>query len=363
MTFAIAPTITPTTGTKSAPLTATFTANASGGMAPYVYEWSFGDGLSSVLATDTHTYKTGRTATVSLTAMDSLGATATWSTSYVINPVLVAAFEHQVIVSPTGANSLVVVDHTAGGTAPYTYLWDFGDGTTSTAQNPSHTWLEAGCYVLRQTVTDADGHSSTTAANALVNIPLYVIVTATPALGSEPLTVDFTAAAAAGESPYVYTWDFGDGSSSSGAAVSHTYTTPGIYEVKANVVDALLHDTGGRVVVDILKKLLVDPACIPEKGTEPLPVTFYAKPDGGKLPYTYLWDFGDGVTSTKQNPVHNYINAGYYDVLLTVTDDLGRVSQNSVAVDVNVNPLGVMGVSIFSKFVSLYYRPFTIYGT
>lgn len=362
MTFAIAPTITPTTGTKSAPLTATFTANANGGNAPYTYAWALGDGNVSALDVVTHTYGEGRTYPVTLTATDSLDVTATWSTSYVVNPALVAAFEHQVLISPTGANSLVVIDHTSGGTAPYTYLWDFGDGTTSTDHNPSHTWLEAGCYILRQTVTDAEGHISTIAVNALVNVPMTVTVTAAPALGSEPLIVDFTVAAAGGETPYVYTWEFGDGAIGSGAAVSHTYTTPGTYEVKVGVVDALLHDTGGRVVVEVLKKLTVDPVCIPEKGTEPLPITFYAKPDGGKLPYTYLWDFGDGVTSTKQDPVHNYTHAGYYDVLLTVTDDLGRVSQNSVAVDVNFYPPGTIAVSVFSKFVTIYYYPFTIYG-
>lgn len=362
MPFAISPTIAPTSGEHSAPLTAILTANASGGELPYTYAWALGDGNVSALDVVTHTYGKGRTYPVTLTATDDLGAVATWSTSYVVNPELVAAFEHTVLVSPTGANSLSVIDHTSGGTAPYTYLWDFGDGTTSTDHNPTHTWLEAGCYVLRQTVTDADGHVSSVAVNALVNIPMAVAVTAVPQLGSEPLAVIFTALATGGESPYVYTWEFGDGSIASGAVVTHTYLAPGTYEVKVGVVDGLLHDTGGSVVVHILDQLQSDPDRIPEKGLVPFPVTFYANAVGGQLPYAYMWDFKDGTTSTEANPVHNFKSPGYYNVTLTITDNLGRVATSVVAVDAGA-PRLIAGLTIYMFKVTLYGKPFAVYGT
>lgn len=362
MPFTIAPTITPTTGTKSAPLTAILTANASGGNTPYTYAWAFGDGYVSALAAPTHAYASGRTYGVTLTATDALGVAATWSTSYVVNPVLAAAFEHTVLISPTGANSLSVIDHTAGGTAPYTYLWDFGDGATSTDHNPAHTWLEAGCYVLRQTVTDADGHVSTVAVNALVTVPMTVAVTAAPVLGSEPLAVNFTALASVGESPYVYTWEFGDGSIASGAAVTHTFLTPGTYQVKVGVVDGLLHDTVGSVLVHVLDKLMSDPDRIPEKGVVPFPVTFYANAVGGQKPYAYLWDFQDGTTSTEQNPVHNFKVAGYYNVTMTITDDLGRVASSVVAVDAGYTPGVLAGITIYLNNVTIYGQPFAVYG-
>lgn len=361
MPISIAPTLTPASGTVSAPFSVTFAVAPSGGAAPYTYDWRFGDGNVSSSDTGTHTYIAGRSYPVSLTVRDALGDSATWSTTYVVNPALEASFTAVVTVGPGSANSVAFTSTASLGTAPYTYAWAFGDGATSTAANPSHVYDEAGSYLVTLIVTDADNHTVRLSQQVGITNLMTVTVTAVPVTGSEPLVVNFTALATAGSEPYVYTWDFGDGEINSGASVSHTYTEPGIYEVKVGVVDALLHDTGGSVVVNVLDPLKSDPDRYPAKSVVPFPVTFYSNAVGGVKPYQYLWDFGDGFTSTEINPVHNYTVPGYYNVALTVTDNQGRVFTTYVAVDAGDPAPPAISITIYLDDVTIYGNPFTIF--
>ncbi|MFA6132483.1 MAG: PKD domain-containing protein [Phycisphaerae bacterium] len=359
--LAISPVVTPLTATKSAPMAITFAANASGINPPFTYAWDFGDGNSSTNETGSHSYVAGGTYTIRLVVTDSLGRTASWSESYVVNPVLVPNFSAVVTIGVGGTNSTQFTDATAGGTAPYTWAWEFGDGQTSTAQNPSHVYAEAGSYIAKLTVTDTDGHVASVRAMVNVTNPMTVAMTAEPVLGSEPLLVNFTASAANGTAPYTYTWDFGDNTSGTGPVVSHTFDSDGVIEVKVHVVDALGHDTSNRIVVDILQLLAVDPDRIPEKGTVPFPVTFYSNANGGERPYKYLWDFADGSTSTEENPVHNFLIPGYYNVRLTIIDGLGRQATNVVAVDAGRAPT-IVSTTVFLNYMTIYGIPFTIFG-
>jgi PKD repeat protein len=125
-------------------------------------------------------------------------------------------------------------------------LWDFGDGTTSTEQNPVHTYAAAGTYTVTLTVTDDDGATGSISKDVTVTGP------------NLPPIADFT-----------YTID--------GMTVTFTDNS---------------YDPDGVIV-------------------------------------SWLWDFGDGTTSTEQNPIHTYAVPGTYTVTLTVTDDDGASSSVS----------------------------------
>jgi PKD repeat protein len=338
MAIVLTPTLTPASASSSAPVDVAYGVTVTGATAPLTYLWDFGDGNQSTTASGTHTYGTGRTYVVTLLVTDALGYTASWASSYVVGPALSASFIAVVTLGAGGTNSVAFTLGTLYGSSPYTYLWDFGDGTTSTSANPTHVYAEAGGYLVTLTVTDAQAHESIATSRVEISNPMSVTLTAAPVIGSEPIVVDFTAVAASGTAPYTYVWNFGDGGTATGAAVSHTFTTSGPFEVLVAVVDALGHDTGGSIVVDVLAELRSFPLRIPEKGVPPFPVTFYANPQGGKLPYTFAWDFQDGGTSTEQNPVYNFLIPGYYDVTLVVTDGLGRQATSVVAVDANLVP-------------------------
>ncbi|WP_084700805.1 PKD domain-containing protein [Streptacidiphilus anmyonensis] len=148
--------------------------------------------------------------------------------------------------SPTTGNAPLTENFTGsatGGTAPYTYSWNFGDGSTSTTQNPSHTYNAAGTYTATLTVTDSASPANTatsqvtTTVNAVGN-PLAATASATPTSGQVPLSVAFTGTGTGGTPGYHYSWNFGDGSTSTTQNPSHTYGTAGTYTATLTVTDS-----------------------------------------------------------------------------------------------------------------------------
>ncbi|HZR54325.1 MAG TPA: PKD domain-containing protein [Streptosporangiaceae bacterium] len=148
--------------------------------------------------------------------------------------------------SPTTGNAPLSVSFTGsatGGTAPYSYSWNFGDGSSSTAQNPSHTYSSAGTFTATLTVTDSSSPAKTATATATVTVsavgnPLAATASAVPTSGQIPLGVAFTGTATGGNPPYSYSWNFGDGSSSTAQNPSHTYSAAGTYTATLTVTDS-----------------------------------------------------------------------------------------------------------------------------
>lgn len=126
-----------------------------------------------------------------------------------------------------------------GGRPAYTYAWTFGDGSSSSDQNPSHTYQAVGDYVASLTVTDSKG---TTAKNDLsITVgcsALTCAASADPAGGTVPVTVRFSGSSDGGCLPASYSWDFRDGSFSSDRNPSHTYETAGNYAATLTVTDS-----------------------------------------------------------------------------------------------------------------------------
>jgi PKD repeat protein len=149
--------------------------------------------------------------------------------------------------SPTTGNAPLATSFTAsatGGTAPYTYSWNFGDGSTSTAQNPSHTYQNAGTYTATVTVTDSSSPAKTASSSVQITVNavggnLTATASGNPTSGQIPLTVNFTGTATGGTPPYGYSWNFGDGSATSSAqSPSHTYQNAGTYTATLTVTDS-----------------------------------------------------------------------------------------------------------------------------
>jgi len=128
----------------------------------------------------------------------------------------------------------------SGGNSPYTYSWTFGDGASSTQQNPSHTYSQSGNFTARLTVTDNSGSQDSASLNINVSEPtsqLTVSAGATPLSGNAPLNVSFTGSVSGGSPPYTYRWTFGDGDSSAQKDPSHTYSQPSYYTATFTVTD------------------------------------------------------------------------------------------------------------------------------
>ncbi len=122
---------------------------------------------------------------------------------------------------------------------PTSWVWNFGDGSSSSTQNPSHTYNAIGNYTVSLTATNADGSDTKTLGNYITVVSLTPPVasfTGTPTTGTYPLTVSFVDNSA--NFPTSWLWDFGDGSGSSTRNSSHTYNAAGTYTVSMNATNA-----------------------------------------------------------------------------------------------------------------------------
>lgn len=242
-------------------------------------------------------------------------------TAPILPPAPVAAFNAAPL---TGVSPLSVSFSDVSTGTITSWLWDFGDGSLSTLQNPSHLY-GVGTYAVSLTVTGPGG-SNTLTKPALIGVtaappPAPVAqFNAAPLSGTAPLNVAFTDASTGSISSW--SWSFGDGGTSTLASPSHSYAAAGLYSVSLTV-------TGPGGSNSITKPNLIQVNGAPP----PAPVAaFNAAPLSGNVPLTvaftdastgaisgWSWNFGDGATSTLQSPSHVYSAAGIYSVSLTVS--------------------------------------------
>ncbi len=219
------------------------------------------------------------------------------------------------------------------------YMWDYGDGDIGTVQNPVHTFNSTGSYEVTCTIEDEYGakgeDSLTIKVGNRANREPSVEIAAFPQSGVSPLDVQFAAWGFDEDGGIKsYFWDFGDGETISGQYPLHTYMQEGVYTAVCVVTD----DRGatGRNVIDISvsepPSTTLQISATPTQGSAPLTVSFTAVVSGEVT--SYLWDFGDGGTSTDQNPTHTYVNAGVFTASCTVTQPSGGTQSDTVTITV-----------------------------
>ena len=198
------------------------------------------------------------------------------------------------------------------------WLWNFGDGNTSTEQNPLHTYTNSSTFTVSLTVADGVINSTEQKLGyVVVSSELLVDFTASSTIGRVPLQVMFTDLSTGGVSSW--NWDYGDGQSSTDQNPAHTYNNSGTFTVALTVSDGTSEITATKDnYIIVLDSLFSDFTAEPLTGDAPLEVTFTDQSAGDIT--SWLWDFGDGTTSTEQNPVHIYQDTGTYSVTLQVKD-------------------------------------------
>lgn len=150
----------------------------------------------------------------------------------------------------------------------------------------------------------------------------------TPTSGPAPLTVVFTDAST--NTPTSWAWDFGDGGSSTDQDPTYVYSTPGTYTVALTATNADGSDTETKVgYITVLGPPVTDFSGTPLTGSVPLSVTFTDLSTNS--PDTWFWDFGDGGSSTSQNPTYIYAYTGVYTVTLTASNSAGSDSETKIA--------------------------------
>ncbi len=204
---------------------------------------------------------------------------------------------------------------------PWTYQWDFGDGTTSSnGGEASHTYSTFGTYSITLTATHNVCSQSQTQSVTILAMPPVVNFSYDPSTGCEALTVQFTNLSQYA-APSTYVWNFGDGSSSHLSDPSHTYLHAG----KSSVTLSASNSSGQTITNSKPQIIEVDIRPIANFKTTPNPVYV----PGGIL-YTinlsqdatsYWWDFGDGETSTDVRPEHIYKKEGSFTITLVASNE------------------------------------------
>ena len=260
----------------------------------------------------------------------------------------VAAFS----ASPTLGNTPLKVQFTDKSTgSPTSWKWTFGDGNTSTKQNPVYTYTKAGTYTVKLTVSNAGGSNTVTKSkyiNVTTATPKPVAAfSATPTSGNVPLKVKFTDKSAG--SPTSWKWNFGDGTYSTKQNPSYTYDEAGKYTVSLTVKNAA--GTSTKTIKNCITvnaapvKPVASFSASPTSGNAPLKVQFTDK--SSNVPTSWKWNFGDGKTSTLKSPAYTYSKAGKYTVSLTVKNAAGT-STKTIKNYITVNATPVKPVVSFS---------------
>ncbi len=207
---------------------------------PIVERLDFGDGsLTSSTANVTHIYTTPGIYTVNLTVTNGAFNDSMLKTITVIKPIIpVASFTSNYTIGVRPLN-IAFTDKSTG--FPTSWAWDFGDGNTSTSQNPVHEYSDVGNYSVALTVANDKGSNYTQKVNYVSVLPLITKLTLPPSSsfssnitsGNIPLTVQFTDTSSG--SPTSWNWDFGDGYTSTEQNPTHTYLSTGIYCVNLTI--------------------------------------------------------------------------------------------------------------------------------
>ncbi|HTT35921.1 MAG TPA: PKD domain-containing protein, partial [Thermoplasmata archaeon] len=188
-----------------------FVATGTGGAGPYSYSWTFGDGTTQVTpnATTNHTFGGAASYSVSLAVTDA-GGGAVWSNSTV---AVVSPFSALATIGyPTADVGIPIAFNGTGvgGVGPYaSYAWTFGDGTTASGPNASHTFAVVGNFSVGLEVTDAIGSVAYSNLTLRVNPALAAAPTASMTSVAVGETIAFAAGASGGSFPYLYSWEFG----------------------------------------------------------------------------------------------------------------------------------------------------------
>ncbi len=300
---------------------------------PTSVQWSFGDGAEATGTRAQHSWTRPGTYRVTLTVANDAGRDST-SVQVVVGPSIdppVADFT----VSATEVSVGEAVTLTSLSTNdPTRLVWRFGDGTNTRGESVRKSWSEPGSYtVTLRAINDAgaDIASKTIVVVKPVDPPVAAIGVDADAV-SPGTAVRFTDRSS--NDPTSWTWNFGDGTTSSAQSPAHAWTEPGDYVVRLTATNE-----GGSSSTERTITVRNIPSANFRWETSGLAVDFTDTSWNG--PESWRWNFGDGNTSTQRSPDHVYEAAGTYDVTLIVSNAVGEseVSLQQVTVAPTPEPV------------------------
>ncbi|MCS7073003.1 MAG: PKD domain-containing protein, partial [Bacteroidia bacterium] len=330
--------------------TVLLTSTVTGGTAPFSYQWDLGNGVTATDSIAATAYSVG-TYTATIVVTDANGCKDTCSTN-IIHVIVPSPVHADFSVSAHEACDSLTVTFTNLSTGGITsYEWDFGDGTTSTLQNPPPKTYPVGYYTVRLIVRNSFLADTAIQTNTIrvVNSPTAQIgIVGTVFCKGSPVRF-----ADIGSGATEWQWDFGDGNTSTLPSPQHVYQQAGNYTVRLKVknFNGLCEDsTTFQVQVSDVPRADFD--LIMSDSCAPVTVNFLdtSEPNQGTIT-NWTWLFSNGDSSLIQNPTVNLPFAGYYSATLMVTNT-GGCSDTITKVDtILVYPVPIADFSASSTTV------------
>ena len=292
-----------------APLVVQFNNESTLNATSFVWQFPGGSPATTTQQNPVVTYSTPGTFSVTLTAINSQGSNTIIKPNYItVRSIPTANYTF-------AANGLIVTftNQSVGATS---FLWNFGDGNTSTQANPVHTYAVGGVYTVTLTSTNDCGNTVVTKTVTLA-LPPAAGFTLDADTACAPLTATFYNTSTGLVDSILWVFEGGNPASASADTATVTYAAPGAYDVTL-----IAFGPGGADTVSVNNLIVVlgGPTAGFTSAVNGPTASFNNTTTSGN---TYLWSFGDGNTSTDNNPVHTYQTDGVYTVTMVAFNDCG----------------------------------------
>lgn len=312
------------------------------------YNWMFGDGNSAADMAPTHSYDTLGTYTITLEATSDQGCINSSSSDASVFPNPDAFF---VTGEVCDGDSTRFQNHSQIAEGEITYSWDFGDGSTSTDENPWHTYTGFGVYDVTMLVTSNEACANSFKLSYEVHETPVAAFPIAPTVCLEDSLLIPQAVRDAVRSDWMYTVTFGDGSEIDSVPEGYVYAATGTYSAQINIESDFGCMDSANASIEVLEIPTLDDWS-------------YTRLENGEIQFNatatdgvdFSWDFGDGNTSSEQNPSNTFTTGGAtYEVSCTVTNAAGCT--DVITKSIEVYPIGIseMGSDIS---VAAYPNPY-----
>jgi len=313
-----------------------FTYTGSEGNGLESYSWNFGDGSTSEERNPQHQFLEAGIFTVSLSVVDTDGDESTETKiDYItvdddLTPIADFTSDFQTVIAGDFIQFTFAGEE---GNFPATFWWDFGDGSTSEERDPVYQYNDPDFYTISLTVKDFDGDEHTETKfdyiEVLEDLFPFTHFKADPTEAYTGDLIQFSFLGEEGNGPAKYFYEFGDGSTSTEQNPTHSYSEAGLYSIILTVTD-IDEDVD---VFEIINYISIEENILPVADfnadlTKVFVgdwIQFEFNGTYGNEPNEFYWDFGDGTTSSEENPSHRYFDTGNYNVSLRITDINGDI--------------------------------------
>lgn len=280
------------------------------------WRWDFGDGTNATTKNSIKTYNAPGIYTVSYIIRQDICVDTVVKVDYItIRQSIIPSFGADTTISCQAPLTVNFNNTTPGGVQ---YLWEFGDGTTSTQENPSHVFTNNNSYTVTLTVIDSSGCPSSSSISAMIQTAKPKTRFKCDTLGCPGVGIKFI-----NQTPgySTYLWDFGDGSTSTVHSPIHAFSTYGSYVVSLTATNA--NGCDSTVVKTVHIDTLEADFSVNNTFSPCPPFVAIFQSTVSRPNLKYYWNFGDGTTDTVPHPTHIYFHPGIYTVSLIVRTNAG----------------------------------------